>query len=81
MTVRHTAPSRILNSMVPLCDSNEQQRIIASINVIEAKIESLSSALIKKRNIRLGLLRDLITGHIRVNENMLKEFLEQTSVN
>ena len=64
-------PGSDLNRFIfPAPPLPEQKRIIANLRSIEAKIFRERSLLSKFGEIKLGLLQDLLTGKVRVNEDI-----------
>lgn len=65
-TVRHTSPTRIKASIVPICDYDEQKRIARVLSEVDKSIYSEDEYLIKLIRMKAGLMQDLLTGKVRV---------------
>ena len=65
-TVRHTSPTRIKASIVPICDYDEQKRIAAILLEANREIHSEEEYMNKLIEIKTGLMQDLLTGKVRV---------------
>lgn len=66
-TVRHSSPQRILNNKIPYPSINEQLAIGERVSKIESLIRGHGVELEKYKEIKKGLMQDLLTGKVRVN--------------
>lgn len=69
-TVRHTSPSRILTNLIPKPSVEEQTKIVEIINNHSDYINKEEAHLSKLQLIKKGLMDDLLTGRVRVPENL-----------
>ncbi|MEP0798511.1 restriction endonuclease subunit S [Funiculus sociatus] len=60
-TVRHTSPDRILANVVPKPPVEEQSKIAEILNTIDEAIAHTSSLIAKLKQMKAGLLHDLLT--------------------
>ncbi|MBD1933342.1 MULTISPECIES: restriction endonuclease subunit S [Cyanophyceae] len=60
-TVRHTSPDRILANVVPKPPIEEQSKIAEILNTIDETIAHTSSLIAKFKQMKAGLLHDLLT--------------------
>ncbi len=65
-TVRHTSPTKILESLVPLCSYEEQTRMCAALNFADSDISKQQAHLLKSHRVKQGLMQDLLTGKVSV---------------
>ena len=65
-TVRHTSPSAILSVDMPLPPLTEQARIVNMLSSFDNVLQSAQILQIKHRQLKSGLLKDLLTGKVRV---------------
>jgi len=66
-TVRHTSPTRILASSIPLPSKREQQKIASAIKAPDQSAVTGETSLRQLRKLKQGLLQDLLTGKVRVS--------------
>jgi type I restriction enzyme S subunit len=67
-TVKHTSPTRILRTVVPVCPEPHEQHRIAAI-LTQADETVVREEIYNEKLLRLkhGLMQDLLTGKVRVN--------------
>ncbi|NJO59240.1 MAG: hypothetical protein HC836_13255, partial [Richelia sp. RM2_1_2] len=66
MDIPHLSSSEILEPIVPIPLSKEQNRIADFVTVHDARIHSKQAQLEKLKLLKLGLMSDLLTGKVRV---------------
>jgi type I restriction enzyme S subunit len=70
-TVRHTSPDRVKNGLGVKPRREEQDQIVSTIHAFDSEIAATTTELTKLTAIKSGLMNDLLTGRVRVPENIL----------
>jgi type I restriction enzyme S subunit len=66
-TVRHTSPTKILSTEIPLPPKDEQARITKTLASFDTSEDSCTALLESHRTTKAGLLQYLLTGKVRVS--------------
>jgi type I restriction enzyme, S subunit len=66
-TVRHTAPSKVLDIRIPIPSLREQQEIASILSSIDTNIEETQRKLQQNKSLKKSLMQDLLTGKVRVS--------------
>ena len=60
--------SDISSIKIPIPSENEQIAIASILSDMDSEIDELEKKLVKYRNIKKGMMSELLTGHIRLTE-------------
>ena len=66
-TVRHTSASTIRNTIINFPELNHQQRIAQTLSDMDTEIEQLETQLTKYKQMKTGMMQELLTGKKRLN--------------
>ena len=69
-TVRHTSPDRIKSGFGAKPRRKEQDQIISTVQTFDSEIAATSKELAKLSALKSGLMTDLLTGRVRVPEEV-----------
>jgi hypothetical protein len=58
---------------MPLGSAKEQDLAIDRMDTLDSRVAATTEELIKLNKVRIGLMRDLLTGRVRIPESMLRE--------
>ena len=69
-TFLEISPNKIKQIEISISDYEEQTRIATILSDIDAEIKALEQKLVKYKQIKQGMMQELLTGKIRLNQNL-----------